>query len=284
MIPRCFLFVPADSQRKFEHATGSAAEALILDLEDSIPAPGKAMARKQVREMLASIPARQQAWVRVNALDTGLLLDDLCAVIGSKLFGIILPKCDGRETLQQVSHYLDALERQAGVPPGQTRIMIIATETARSMFGLGGYASVSPRLWGITWGGEDLAADIGSLENRRLDQYTEPYRLARAMCLYAAAAAGVYAVDAVCVQFTREDILEKEATEAFQDGFSGKLSIHPRQIASINQAFTASVEQLAWARRIIDAFEQAPGTGAFSLDGEMIDRPHLRLARRICGS
>ncbi|MCJ0762494.1 HpcH/HpaI aldolase/citrate lyase family protein [Variovorax terrae] len=280
---RTFLFVPGDSQRKFERAITTAADALILDLEDSVAPARKPAARPLVRQMLAQVPATQQAWVRVNALDSGHLLQDLAAVMPARPYGIVLPKCQGREALLQAAHYLDAFEAQAGLPQDSTRILAIVTETAQSIFGLGSYAHVTPRLWGLSWGAEDLAADVGSLGNRHQGRYTEPYRLARSLCLYAAAAAGVRAIDTVCVELDEPTVLADEAQEACRDGFAGKLAIHPRHVEAINAAFTPDESQLAWAARVLEAFERNPDAGTFNLDGKMIDQPHLRLARRLMG-
>jgi citrate lyase subunit beta / citryl-CoA lyase len=275
------LFVPGDSPRKFERATSSAADALILDLEDSVAQAQKPAARGAVREMLAAAPSGKQLWVRVNALETADALADLAAVIPARPYGIVLPKCSGRQTLQQTAHYLDAFEAAAGVAAQSTRILAIGTETAQSLFGLNSYAGVTSRLWGISWGAEDLAADIGSLANRAEGRYTEPFRLARSLCLYAAAAAGVRAIDTVCVELADAQVLDRECQEAYRDGFVGKLAIHPRHLEAINQAFTPSAGQLDWAHRVLDAFAAQPGAGTLNLDGKMIDHPHRRLAQRL---
>lgn len=278
---RSFLFVPGDSLHKFERAKTSGADALILDLEDSVAAPEKAAARSLVRQMLEHLPTTQQGWVRVNALDSGLMLEDLRCVVPARPFGVVLPKCTGAATLLQVSHYLDALEAASDVPHGSTRILVIATETASAMFGLGSYSGVTSRLWGISWGAEDLAADVGSLINRVEGRYTEPYRHARSMCLYAASAARVRAIDTVCVELDEPARLQAEAQEAFRDGFAGKLAIHPRHVDAINQALTPVAAQLEWAKQVVEAFAKNPELSAFNLSGQMIDQPHLRLARRL---
>lgn len=281
---RSFLFVPADSQRKLEHAIASSADALILDLEDSVTASMKSQARSSVAHSIAQLPSHQQGWVRVNALDTGLLLTDLVAVVPARPFGIVLPKCSGRESLLQVANYLDALEAQSDIRIGSTQILAIVTETAKSMFELGSYAAVTSRLWGVAWGGEDLAADIGALNNRIQGRYTEPYRMARSLSLFAAAAAGVKAIDTVCVDITDDDVLREESKTAYRDGFTGKMAIHPRQNEIINKAFSADESQLKWAQEVVSRFEQNPHAGAFNLNGQMIDQPHLRLARRLIES
>lgn len=280
---RSFLFVPGDSQRKFERASTSAADALILDLEDSVAAENKVAARTLVRGWLGGLQPARQAWVRVNPLDSGLALDDLAAVMPGRPFGIVWPKCEGAASLRQLAHWLDAFEAAAGMELGSTRILPIATETGRAVFEIGSYGGVTPRLWGISWGGEDLAADIGGLSNRVEGRYTEPYRLARSLCLCAAAAAGVRAIDTVCVDLDAPQLLSDESAEAFRDGFSGKMAIHPRHVESINQAFSPDEAQLDWARRVLQAFAEHPRAGALRLDGKMVDLPHLRLARRLCG-
>jgi len=280
MKQQSMLFVPASSPDKFLKALGSQAGAIILDLEDSVAPAAKPAARQALAQMLAT-PRTKPVWVRVNALSTGLLLDDLVAAVRARADGIVLPKCCGRETLLPVSHYLDALEAAEGISPGHTQILAIATETAQSLFRAGEYAGITSRLWGLAWGAEDLSADVGSFTNKDGQAYTEPYRLARSLCLYAAAAAGVRPIDAVCVSLGDTALVRQEAQEAFRDGFVGKMAIHPAQLAPINEAFTPSAEQKAWASRVIAAFDAHPAQGALNLDGQMIDVPHLRLARRI---
>ena len=194
--------------------------------------------------LLATAQKHQQIWVRVNALSTGLMLKDLAAVVPAQPFGIVIPKCSGSDTLEPVRHYLDALEAANHVPAGQTKILAIVTETARSLFHLGEYDNTSGRLWGMTWGGEDLSADVGSISNREGATYTEPYRLARSLCLFAAAAAGVRAIDSVCVSINDTELVKKESQEAFRDGFTGKMAIHPAQLGAINEAFTYSAQKL----------------------------------------
>jgi citrate lyase subunit beta/citryl-CoA lyase len=278
---RSLLFVPGDSRHKFDRAAAGVADALILDLEDSVAAAGKPAARALVRRMLEDGAPGKQLWVRVNALDSGAILQDLAAVVPARPHGIVLPKCAGRHSLLQATHYLDAFEAAAGLPRDSIRILAIATETAQSLFGLDGYAGVTPRLWGLSWGAEDLAADVGSLANRAAGRYTEPYRLARSLCLFAAAAAGVPAIDTVCVDLQEPEVLAQEAREAARDGFAGKLAIHPRHLEAIHEAFAPDPAQLHWARRVVEAFAANSGAGTLSLDGKMIDMPHLRLARRL---
>lgn len=274
------LFVPASSPEKYRKALESQASAIILDLEDSVAPGAKAAARQNLAEMLAA-PRVKPVWVRVNALATGLLLDDLVAAVRSHVHGIVVPKCCGRDTLLPVSHYLDALESAEGIRGGQTKILAIATETAQALFRTGEYGGCTPRLWGLAWGAEDLSADVGSLTNKDDQAYTEPYRLARSLCLYAAAAAGVLAIDAVCVSLGDTTLVRREAQDAFRDGFAAKMAIHPAQLAPINEAFTPSAAQKEWAARVVAAFDANPEMGALSLDGQMIDVPHLRQANRI---
>ncbi|WP_094856205.1 HpcH/HpaI aldolase/citrate lyase family protein [Bordetella genomosp. 10] len=279
---RSMLFVPGDSGRKFEHAATSAADALILDLEDSVAPGQKPAARMQVQASLQS-PCDKALWVRINALDSAEALADLAAVMPARPRGIVLPKCAGRADLLRLAHYLDALEVAAGIAPGSTRILAIVTETAQSLFGLHDYRGATTRLWGLSWGGEDLAADLGSLRNRVAGRYTEPFRLARSLCLMAAAAAGVLAVDTVCVDLQAPEVLADETSEAFRDGFVAKMAIHPRHVETINALLSPDEKQRQWARAVVEAFEANPGAGALKLDGMMIDMPHLRLARRLLG-
>ncbi|MBN9427591.1 MAG: CoA ester lyase [Burkholderiales bacterium] len=280
---RSFLFVPADSPRKFERALQSSADALILDLEDSVSEAAKPQARDTIRQMLAAPRGDKAVWVRINPLDSGWALDDLRAVVGSRPFGIALPKSRGGADVVRLAHYLDAFESAADVPPGSVRIMPIATELGQAMFGLHSYAGSSPRLWALTWGGEDIAADLGASVNRRNGRYTEPIRSCRSGCLFAAAAAGVRAIDTVSVEIDDAELIALESKEAREDGFTGKIAIHPAQLAPINAAFTPDAAELEFARRIVAVFDANPAVGAFRLDGKMIDRPHLRAALRLLG-
>ena len=279
---RSLLFVPGDSPRKFERAIAGEADGLVLDLEDSVAPDAKAAARGAVRKMLES-NSRKQLWVRINPLDTEWAKGDLEAVIGAKPYGIVLPKPRGGVDVKRLASLLEDFERKFDARPGTTKILAIATETGEAMFGLGTYKDSSPRLWGLSWGAEDLAADIGTLTNRVEGRYTETFRLARTLCLYGAAAAGVRAIDTVCVDLENDAVVATESAEARRDGFVGKIAIHPKHIPAINAAFTPSAAELDFARRIVAVFDANPNTGAFRLEGKMIDRPHLRAAKRLLG-
>lgn len=278
---RSILFVPGDSTRKFEKASQGEADALIIDLEDSVAADRKAEARQLTAQMLAGPRGRQQLWVRVNALDTGMTLGDLAAVMPGRPDGIALPKCAEAGQVRQLSLWLDAFEAAHGIEAGATRIIGIATETAASLFGLGGYAQAGPRLWGLMWGAEDLSASIGASESRVGDLLHGPFRLARDLCLTGAAAAGVVAIDTVYVDIDNLAGLERETREARRDGFGAKAVIHPKHVAVVNAAFTPSEAELNWARRVVAAFAAAPDAGTLRMDGRMLDKPHLRLAERL---
>ncbi|CAN5266489.1 CoA ester lyase [soil metagenome] len=277
------LFVPGNMPDKFTKARASVASALILDLEDSVAPAAKVEARRQVVQMLQSPASPQQLWLRVNAAPLEHLLADLAAAVPARPFGIVLPKCNGSASLAPVAHYLDALETAASIPLGSTRILGIATETSASLFNFAQYAGCTPRLWGLAWGAEDLSADVGALGNRDGDRYSDPYRLARSLCLFGATAAGVRAIDSVCTSLKDVDEVHRESAAAFRDGFAGKMAVHPAQLQPIEDAFKASSAQLDWSRRVLAAFEANPGAGALQLDGRMIDEPHAKLARRLLG-
>jgi citrate lyase subunit beta/citryl-CoA lyase len=280
---RSFLFVPADSERKLARAPQSGADALILDLEDSVVPANRPAARTLARRFLdATGSAAFQRWVRVNPLATGIALDDLTAVMPGRPHGILLPKCIP-DDLRTLDHYLSAFEASAALPVGATRVIAIATETPAAIFAIGNYAGVSPRLSGITWGAEDLAACIGGANRRADGIYDDVYRLARALCLVAASAAGVEAIDTIYTDFRDEAGLAEECAAAKRSGFTAKMAIHPAQIAVINRSFAAGDDELAWARRVVELFALNPEAGAIALDGKMVDRPHLTLARRLLG-
>ncbi len=279
---RSMLFVPGDSERKLAKGASSGADALVLDLEDSVPADRIEAARAMVREYLGSHRdrSRQQLWVRINPLSTDKALADLAAITAGAPDGIVLPKTNSSADVIAAGHYLSALEVREGVPRGSVRIFAIATETAPALFALGSFAGCSPRLAGITWGAEDLAAALGAATNRDDKGELEfTYRLARSLCLAGAVAAGVQPLDTVFVDFRDSEGLRAESRAAARAGFTGKIAIHPDQVPIINQAFTPSAEEVAHARRVIEAF--AAGAGTVALDGKMLDLPHLKQARRV---
>jgi citrate lyase subunit beta/citryl-CoA lyase len=280
---RSMLFVPADSERKLARGIESGADALILDLEDSVAAANRPTARRLAREFLeAHKPDRILRYVRINPLASGLALDDLAATVAGRPDGILLPKCLP-EDVRTLDHYLSAFEAAAGIPVAATRIVAIATETPQAVFALGGYAGVSPRLEAITWGAEDLSACLGG-NNKTIDgEYDGPYRLARSLCLLAAAAAGVVAIDTIYTDFKDPGGLKAECLAARRSGFAAKMAIHPAQLATINKAFSVSAEERQWAEQVIAAFAANPDAGTLALDGKMIDKPHLTLARRLLG-
>jgi citrate lyase subunit beta/citryl-CoA lyase len=280
---RSLLFVPGDDERKIAKALDSAADALILDLEDAVAPQRKPAAREICASVLRSAKASKALFVRINALDTPDAIADLTAIVREKPFGVVLPKCRHGEDVRLLAQRLDTMEAQAGVERGAIRILPIVTETAASLFGLGTYAQVDiRRLYGMMWGGEDLAADIGALTNRdESGRYTAPYELARTLCLLGAAAASVLPIDAVYTDFRDLDGLKAEALEGLRSGFGGKAAIHPAQVAVINDAFTPSPADVERAKRVLAAFDTVGGAGVASLDGRMLDRPHYRSAQRV---
>ena len=289
---RSWLFVPGDSERKQDKALGSAADAVMLDLEDSVATAQLPAARARVANLLrARRPhGAPQLWVRPNAPSSGLLRQDLETVFaGAAPAGIVLPKISAAAEVVTVARQLSALETRIGVPSGSTRLLIIGTETAAGVLALsqypaalGGVRALRQRLAGLTWGGEDLSAALGALSQRDdSGALTFTFQLARAHCLLAAAALGVQAIDGVCTDFRDAARLQHELDAARRDGFSGKLAIHPDQIAAINAAFAPTDAEREHALRVVAAFATAPASGVASLDGRMIDRPHLLQAQRI---
>lgn len=277
------LFVPADSEKKFEKAKGIGADGLILDLEDSVAPPNKIAARAILSGWIdAANGARDWSfWVRINPLDTDMTTDDLKAVVRPGLDGIVLPKSNGGQDVATISAMIEPLEAAAGMPSGHVKIIVVATETAAAMFNLGSYAPAHPRLAALTWGAEDLGAVVGATSNKEADgNWTQPYQLARSLCLFAAANAGVPALDTLYADFRDPSGLEASCRVSRRDGFAGRLAIHPDQVAGIRHAFAPSDADLALARRIVTAFDDNPGLGTIGLDGKMYDIPHLKQARR----
>jgi citrate lyase subunit beta/citryl-CoA lyase len=282
---RSLLFVPGDSERKFARGADCGADALILDLEDSVAPPEKANARAHVAALLDEQPKRALFFVRVNALDTGLALDDLAAVVKPGLDALLIPKANCAADLERIAHYLDALEAKAGMSPGAVKLATVATETPKAMFALGSYAPAHPRLIALTWGAEDLSAALGATDNKEPDgSWTFPYQLARAQCLFAASAAEVMAIDTIYADFRDSEGLERDCRRSRRDGFVGRLAIHPDQVAAINHAYAPSEAEVAHARKIVAAFEANPGAGTLGVDGKMVDLPHLKAAQKILAS
>jgi citrate lyase subunit beta/citryl-CoA lyase len=282
---RSLLFVPGDSERKITRALASSADSLILDLEDSVAPERRAVARDLCREILLANPGAK-IFVRVNPFESPDCLLDLVAVVRAAPYGVMLPKCPDAYQVLRLSDLLTGLEARDGVPPGQTRILPIATETAAALFGFASYvAEPVLRLYGLLWGGEDLAADIGAAANRdELGAYTPPFQLARSLCLMGAAAAGVAPIDAVFTDFRDHAGLRQEAMQAARNGFVAKAAIHPDQVEIINQEFTPSATAAAWAAKVVAAFAASPGAAVVALEGKMLDRPHHKAALRILAS
>ncbi|WP_186421048.1 CoA ester lyase [Bosea sp. CS1GBMeth4] len=282
---RSLLFVPGDNRKKLQKGLESGADALILDLEDSVALDAKPAARALARDFLEEARARAERprlIVRVNALTTGLTEADLDAVMQGGPDAIMLPKAEGGADLTHLAAHIAVREAEYDLPDGATRIIAIATETGKGIFGLGSYAGASHRLSGLTWGAEDLSADLGAETNRLADgSYADPYRMARSLLLFAAAAAQVDAIDTVFTAFRDEAALRAECIAGRRDGFTGKMAIHPAQVPVINDVFSPSPEALARAEAIIALFDENPGLGVVGLDGEMLDRPHLMRARRL---
>jgi citrate lyase subunit beta/citryl-CoA lyase len=268
--PRSWLFVPADSEKKIAKAIDSAADALIFDLEDSV-APGQKAA---ARDILKGLPERSggpQWWVRVNPLDSEHHKDDLELIGLPSIHGIVLPKAESGADVTQLAH------RTGNIP-----IHAIVTETAASLFGLLSYREPRSALAAMSWGAEDLSAALGAASKYDISgDLSFTYKLARSLCLAGAVAAGVQPVDGVFADFRDDAGLRSEAEAARREGFTGKLAIHPAQVAVINAAFSSSPEELAHAREVVAAFAAQPDAGVLSVGGKMVDRPHLKQARAV---
>jgi len=293
---RSLLFVPADSEKKLQKSLTSGADVLIFDLEDAVSLSRKEVAREILAAFLASdIVHETQSktdaptlYVRVNALDTQLTLADLCAVMPARPAGVVLPKCRHAGDLTRLGHYLEAFE---SIYPAHhstadiTQVIAIVTETAGSIAGLDSYANCQMlnRLKGLMWGAEDLSGDIGALANKLAgsNQWSAPFAFARTRCLLAAAAAGVTAIDTVPTDIHNIEALTEETKQAYRDGFSAKAAIHPVQVPVINEAMTPDAQAQSWATKVVAAFEASAAVGVATLDGKMLDTPHLRLAKKI---
>ena len=283
---RSMLFVPADDERKLGKGAGTGADALILDLEDAVSlsrkAPARALAAQYIKEVRPRA-GRPQTYVRINALDTNLWEEDVASVVASGPDGVMLPKARSGADVHTLSIALNMAEERAGLAVGSTRIVALVTETPISMLQLNTYVGSSARLDGLTWGAEDLSAALGARTNREADgrTWTSPYRLARDLCLFTASAASVQPIDTVFVNFRDEEGLRNECKEAVRDGFTGKMAIHPNQVAVMNEAFTPTAEEIAFSEEIVSVFAANPDAGVVAIRGNMIDRAHAARAERI---
>jgi citrate lyase subunit beta/citryl-CoA lyase len=283
---RSFLFVPADSDKKLGKGLTSGADALIVDLEDSVALERKAAARAPAADFVTT--TRQQAtrprlYVRINPLDGPFWRDDVAAIIAARPDGLVLPKPTGGGDVARLAAVLDEAERTAGLVLGTTKIIAIATEVPQSVLAMQTYIGASPRLEVVTWGAEDISAVLGAAATREADgrTWTSPYALVRNLTLFAAVAAGAQPVDTVYVNFRDTEGLRLEAETAARDGFTGKMAIHPDQVAIINAAFTPSAADVAWARDVLALFAANPSAGTLSHKGQMVDKPHMTRAQRI---
>jgi citrate lyase subunit beta/citryl-CoA lyase len=273
---RSLLFVPGDRPERMAKALAAGADALILDLEDSVVAARKDEARSRVAEFLLRTDVALPRFVRINPLGSGLAQADLEAVMPARPDVLVLPKSTGAGSIKELDRQLASFGEDLPL------ILPIATETPQALFGLGEYAAMAQRLAGLTWGVEDLAAAMGASTARESDEIlTEPYRLVRSMALFAAVAANVAPLETVFPAFNNLSGLRHYAQRGMRDGFSGMLAIHPAQIAVINEAFTPSAESLEHARAVVALFEANPGAGALAMNGAMLDAPHLQQALRL---
>ena len=280
---RSWLFVPADDERKLGRARSTGADALILDLEDSVTRTRRSAARELVRSLLDDRASTDpDLWVRINPIDSDDALEDLASVVRPGLGGVVVPKVSCGADVVTLGHHIDALEVRAGMPRSAVGIMAVATETPQAVFRLGELAMPGPRLHAVSWGAEDLAAAVGALSNKESDgSWGAPFELVRSLALHAAAAAGAQAVDTLHSAFRDDDGLRAATERAARHGFTGKLAIHPSQIEAINAGFSVSADDLRENLAIIAAFDTDPTAGVVAIDGRMYDRPHLVQAQRI---
>ena len=279
---RSMLFVPGDRRDRFGKAVASGADAVIFDLEDAVLPVARPQARIEVAGGLRTVPRPIPLWVRINPVETDEALLDLASIVGYRPDGVVLPKARSGADLLQLDHWLEALEVQHGQTRGSIKVLALITETASAVLNGASFATPPARVVGYSWGAEDLAADVGASANRSLDgEFEFTFRMARACCLLAAAAARIAAYDTPDIEFRDVAAVERRAQASRRDGFVGKLAIHPAQLAPIHAAFSPAPEEIAWARRVLELMSTSGGQGAVALDGRMIDRPHVRQAERI---
>jgi len=264
---RSWLFAPGDSEKKMTKAMEGSADIVLIDLEDAVATENKSLARTMVHDFIKANPAqRHRLWVRINPLDGPYTLGDLAAIMPSHPGGIMLPKVYGRQDVEAVDKYLEALEVANGIEQGSTPLIVLITETAEAMFHTGDYKG-APRVVALTWGAD------GS--------YSFTYELARSLTVLGAATAGVTAIETISADFKDLDALRARAEKVRRDGYRGMLAIHPAQVEVINEAFTPTEAEIAEAQEIVGIFAANPGVGAIGYKGGMLDRPYLARAERL---
>ncbi len=279
---RSMLFVPGDRPERFAKAEASGADAVIFDLEDAVAASNRPRARVEISNYLKMSDRHVPLWVRINPIETPDALPDLAAVAFARPDGIVLPKARNGDDVRRLDHWLEILETAHGFDVGVIRVIPLITESASAVLNIASFAPAPARVLGMTWGAEDLAADLGSLGNKdAAGEYEPPYVVASTMCLYAAAAAGVWAIETVDTETKDMAAVERRARASRRAGYVAKLAIHPAQVAAIHAAFTPTADEVAWAQKVLEAFRASGGKGAIQLDGKLLDRPHVRQAERI---
>jgi citrate lyase subunit beta / citryl-CoA lyase len=280
---RSLLFAPGDSEKKMLKASNVGADCVILDLEDSVVESRKPVAREMVTEFLKQGRNPQVSYfVRINPLDSGKFLQDLAAVVPAAPDGIVFPKSNGVKEAISISNYIEILEAEHALPTDSVKLLPLVSETPTAIFTMGEYANGPSRMMGLTWGAEDLGAAVGASANLQSNkEWTSPYQMTRSLCLFAAHAAEVQAIDTVMADFKDLERLKVVCNEGRRDGFTGKICIHPAQVEVINEAYSPSSEELEHARAVIKAFTDNPEAGTLQIEGKMIDKPHLVLAERV---
>jgi citrate lyase subunit beta / citryl-CoA lyase len=282
---RSLHFVPGGNEKMIAKALTLPADGLILDLEDAVSPDRKALTRPIVRAWLEKLDfGGRERWIRMNPLATGFGRADLEETIAGRPDGYVVPKPRNAADIREIAQLLDGLEHRHGIPHGTTRLTVIATETPEGLLNIKEVAAATPRTVAISWGVEDLGAamSLGRVRDRE-GKYLDIPRHARVMCAVAAAAAGVEALDTVYTDIADLEGLRRECEDGVDMGFTGKISIHPGQIAVINGAFTPAAGVVEEARQLVAAFAEARARGAyaFTFKGQMVDAPHLARAHRI---
>lgn len=280
---RSMLYAPGNQPRLVEKVGRFGADAIILDLEDAVPLAEKAATRPAVRAALPTLRGGPLRYVRVNAVETNLTSDDLAAVVCADLDGVKLPKVETPEDLLTAEAQLADLERAAGLPPGRIDLFPII-ESAKGVLNVRAIAAASQRVRRLGFGGADFCRDVGVRFSGTL---WEPDGLellfARSQIALASRAAGLEPpIDTVWLDIRDHAGLEQDARAALRLGFGGKSAIHPGQVDIINRIFTPSPEEIDYARRVVEAFEQAErdGSASIAVDGRLVDYAIVIKARQ----
>ena len=276
---RALLYMPGDDRRKIEKATSLGVDCICMDMEDGVAVTRKTEARAVIAQAMKELDfSNSERCIRINSIGSGVEKYDLAAALATNPDSIAVPKIETPEQVKWISEHIETYELSSNINVGSIRLLI-GLETAKGILNLKEIAEADKRLEAIIFGAEDYAASVGATRTKEATEVL----YARSAVVTACAANDLQAIDMVYIDFRDTEGLRTEAQQGAGFGFSGKQVIHPNQIAPVQEAFTPSDEEIAYAQRVVETFmtSQKEGKGAYALDGKMIDMPLLKNAQKV---